>query len=103
MQTQTNPQTATTTSAKAGRYGIEVNTLAEEKDSTEQVRKFKFRLKVKGFMFWGAVEKSNGALKVTWPWPKVVRVERTDEREDFERQALEKLEVAVSAFDTAMA
>lgn len=104
MDTQNNnSQTTTAATPKQGRYGIEVNTLAEEKDSTEQVRKFRFRLKVKGFMFWGAVEKSNGVLKVTWPWPKMVRVERNDEREDFERQTLEKLDAAVSAFDTAMA
>ena len=102
MDTQNNT-TQTTTPPKAGRHGIEVNTLVEEKDSTDQVRKFRFRLKVKGFVFWGAVEKSDGSLKVTWPWPKVARVEKDEDRKDFERQALEKLEVAVTAFDAAMA
>ena len=101
MQTQTDTQTDTKKTTKPGRYGIEVNTLVEEKDSTQEVRKFRFRLKVKGFVFWGAVEKSNGELKVTWPWPKVVRVERKEEQADFEQQALPLLEVAVTAFDEA--
>lgn len=87
-----------------GRYGVGVTNLIELKDSTPEHRKFRFKLKAKGFSFWSEAESTGDqGWVVKWPWPKSVRIEVSDEQKVIEEQALEKLKQAFSEFDLATA
>lgn len=86
------------------RYGVGATNLIELKDSTPELRKFRFKLKAKGFSFWSEAESTeNQGWAVKWPWPKSVRIESSDEQKVIEEQVLEKLKQAFSEFDLATA
>jgi hypothetical protein len=87
-----------------GRFGVGATNLIELKDSTPELRKFRFKLKAKGFSFWSEAESTgNQGWVVKWPWPKSVRIEASDEQKVIEEQVLEKLKQAFSEFDLATA
>jgi len=92
-----------TNSTAKSRFGVTVNTMMELKDSIPTERKFRFRLKTKGFGFWAEARKTaaNG-IEVAYPWPKTVRVEDDAEREIIEAQVVEKLGQALGDFDEAL-
>lgn len=85
------------------RFGVEVNNLVELQSSTPAHRQFRFKFKAKGFVFWASAEQTENGWVVTWPWPKVCRIEKSNDQTEIEVQVAARLTEELTQFESVAA